>query len=140
MEPVLDVKLLAGLNKIYFDFNKSNIRPDAAKELDKVVKLMMETYPDLVIQLEAHTDPVGSHNYNDRLSESRAKSTYEYLIAQGVPEKRILSYKGYGKRKLINDCTGLKDCTQEELELNRRTEFPIVRFSRKNSTELAKSK
>ncbi len=128
LEPVMDLKVLADLNKIYFDFNKSNIRPDAARELDKVVKLMTETYPEMVIRLEAHTDPVGSHRYNDALSERRAKSTYEYLIAKGVPKSHILSYKGFGKRKTINGCTGKQDCDDQELELNRRTEFPIIQI------------
>lgn len=137
LEPVLDVKVLADLNKIYFDFNKSDIRPDAARELDKVVRLMTDTYPEMIIRLESHTDPVGSHNYNDRLSERRAKSTFEYLIAHGIEQHRIISYKGYGKRKLINDCTGLEDCDQEQLELNRRTEFPVVQLK---NNYLAKSK
>lgn len=136
LHPILDVKVLAGLNKIYFDFNKHNIRPDAAAELDKVVKLMTETYPEMIIKLESHTDPVGSHAYNDALSERRAKSTYEYLIANGVSEDRILSYKGYGERRLVNDCKGKEDCTPEELELNRRTEFPIIQI---NGRPLAKS-
>ncbi len=130
LEPVMDVKLLANLDKIYFDFNKSDIRPDAAKELDKVVKLMTVTYPDMIIHLEAHTDPIGSHAYNDNLSERRAKSTYDYLIEHGVLKEHILSYKGYGKRRLINQCTSRKDCTDEELELNRRTEFPIVQIKK----------
>ncbi|MFD2587572.1 OmpA family protein [Croceitalea marina] len=128
LEPVLDVKLLAGLNKIYFDFNKSDIRPDAAQELDKVVKLMTVTYPQMIIKLEAHTDPVGSHAYNDGLSQRRAKSTYDYLIANGVPKHHILSFKGYGKRKPINECTSKEDCSPEELELNRRTEFPVIQI------------
>ena len=131
LEPILDVKVLAGLNKIYFDFNKSNIRPDAALELDKVVKLMTKTYPDMIIKLEAHTDPVGSNNYNDALSERRAKSTYEYMIEHGVPKHHILSYKGFGKRKPINHCTSKKDCSPEELELNRRTEFPVIQIKGK---------
>uniref|UniRef100_UPI0025BE08F5 OmpA family protein n=1 Tax=Maribacter sp. TaxID=1897614 RepID=UPI0025BE08F5 len=130
LEPVLDLKLLAGLNKIYFDFNKSDIRPDAARELDKVVKVMNVTYPDMIIKLEAHTDPVGSHTYNDNLSESRAKSTYEYLIENGVSKDRIVSYKGFGKRVPINKCTSKEDCTPEELELNRRTEFPILQIKK----------
>ncbi len=117
------------LKPIYFDFDKSDIRPDAARELDKVVKLMNVTYPEMIIRLESHTDPMGSHKYNDRLSKARALSTYEYLIANGVSKERILSYKGYGKRKLINECTGKQDCSDEELELNRRTEFPIVQIS-----------
>ena len=128
LNPVLDLKLLANLKKIYFDFNKSDIRPDAARELDKVIKLMTKTYPEMVIRLEAHTDPVGSHSYNDQLSERRAKSTYEYLIANGVTIDHILSYKGFGKRRPINKCTSKKDCTPKELELNRRSEFPIVQI------------
>lgn len=128
LEPVLDLKILADLNKIYYDFNKSNIRPDAALELDKVVKLMTVTYPEMVIRLESHTDPVGSHAYNNNLSQKRAKSTYDYLIKNGVPSERILSYQGFGKRKTINDCTGKNDCSDEELELNRRTEFPIIQI------------
>ncbi len=139
LEPVLDLKLLANLNKIYFDFNKSDIRTDAALELDKVVKLMTETYLQMIIKLEAHTDPVRSHRYNDDLSERRAKSTYEYLIMNGVPRHHIISYKGFGKRILINNCTGENDCTPEELELNRRTEFPIIQIKGANNL-LAKSK
>jgi len=143
MEPVMDVKVLAGLNKIYFDFDKSNVRADAAAELDKVVNLMLNTYPYMTIKLEAHTDPVGSHQYNDRLSEARAKSTYEYLIANGVPKERILSYKGFGKRKPVNDCKTRWDCPAKILELNRRTEFPIVNIlspKSKKSLALNKSK
>ena len=130
LQPIMDVKILADLNKIYFDFNKSYIRPDAAEELDKVVKLMTITYPDMVIKLESHTDPIGSHAYNDRLSEARAKSTYEYLIQNGVRKEQIVSYKGFGERRLVNECTSRKDCTDEELELNRRTEFPILQIKK----------
>ncbi|WP_419212345.1 OmpA family protein [Maribacter sp. X9] len=130
LDPVLDLKLLANLNKIYFDFNKSDIRPDAAKELDKVIRVMNNTYPDMVIKLESHTDPVGSNEYNDDLSQRRAKSTYEYMINHGISKDRIISYKGFGKRMPINKCTGKEDCTPDELELNRRTEFPIVQIKR----------
>lgn len=126
LEPVMDVKILAGLDKIYFDFDKSDIRADAANELDKVVDLMLHTYPYMSIRLEAHTDPVGTHEYNDKLSAARAKSTYEYLVNNGVPKERILSYNGYGKRRPVNDCQNKWDCPAEMLELNRRTEFPIV--------------
>lgn len=87
---------------------------------------MVNTYPYMTIKLESHTDPVGSHAYNDKLSEARAKSTYEYLIAKGIAANRILSYKGYGKRKPVNDCKTKWDCPAEILELNRRAEFPII--------------
>jgi outer membrane protein OmpA-like peptidoglycan-associated protein/tetratricopeptide (TPR) repeat protein len=131
LEPVLDLKLLANLKKIYFDFNSSDIRPDAALELDKVIRVMTQTYKDMTIKLEAHTDPVGSDAYNDELSQRRAKSTYNYLIANGVSKDRIISYKGFGKRMPINKCTNKKDCSAEELELNRRTEFPIVQIKKR---------
>ncbi|CAN0598306.1 unnamed protein product [Ectocarpus sp. 12 AP-2014] len=84
----------------------------------------------MIIKLEAHTDPVGSHAYNDDLSERRAKSTYEYLIENGVSKDRIVSYKGFGKRVPINHCTSKQDCSAEELELNRRTEFPILQIKK----------
>ncbi|MFS4449699.1 OmpA family protein [Maribacter sp. 2307UL18-2] len=126
LQPILDAKVLANLNKIYFNSNDSYIRTDASLELDKLVVLMLETYPEMVIKIEAHTDPVGSHEYNDWLSQRRATSTYNYLVSKGVPENRIVSYTGFGKRKPINECTEANRCTPEELELNRRTEFPII--------------
>jgi len=107
LNPVLDLKLLADLNRIYFDFNKSNIRPDAAKELDKVVKVMTEVYPDMII-----------------------KSTYEYLISNGVSPSQILSYDGFGKQRPVNNCKSLKDCSSKQLGLNRRTEFPIIQIKK----------
>lgn len=128
LKPVLDAKVLAKLDKIYFDSNSSYLDKDAELELDKLVKLMTETYPSMVIKIEAHTDPSDSHIYNDWLSEKRAASTYKYLLSRGISKQRIKSYKGYGKRKPINDCTNLKNCTAEEFGLNRRCEFPVVKF------------
>jgi outer membrane protein OmpA-like peptidoglycan-associated protein len=111
----------------------STILPDAAVELDKVVKLMTETYPEMVIRLESHTDPAGSAEYNERLSARRAKSTYEYLVNNGVPKEHILSYRGYGERKPVNECTSKYDCSAEDLGLNRRTEFPVEQIRGKRS-------
>jgi outer membrane protein OmpA-like peptidoglycan-associated protein len=129
LNPVQDAKKLARINEIYFDFDDHQIREDAARELDKVVRLMLIDYPEMIIRIESHTDPRGSHKYNDRLSQLRATSTYTYLISQGVPKERILSFLGFGKRKPINDCGTRTDCTEEEYGLNRRTEMPIVRIS-----------
>ncbi|PQJ15275.1 hypothetical protein BST99_05600 [Aureicoccus marinus] len=111
----------------------NTIRLDAAVELDKVVKLMTETYPEMVIRLESHTDPAGSAEYNDRLSARRAKSTYEYLVNNGVPKEHILSYRGYGERKPVNECTSKYDCSAEDLGLNRRKEFPVEQIRGKRS-------
>ena len=141
MEPVLDVKILSGFNKIYYDFGKSNIRPDAAKELDKVIDLMVNTYPFMTIRIEAHTDPSDSDKENDALSKARATATYEYLINNGIAKERIISYEGFGDRRPVNDCKSRWDCKPELLEQNRRTEFPIVTiFSPKSQKALSENR
>ena len=127
LAPIEDVVLLADLETIYFDLDKYNIRPDAAVELDKVVELMNK-YPGMVIRLESHTDSRASDNYNMKLSTNRAKSTYEYIISQGITEDRITKYEGFGESQLINKCTSGVKCSEEEHQLNRRTEFIIIKM------------
>lgn len=112
---------------IYFDFDKSNIRKDAAVELDKLVKTMNE-YPTMVIKIESHTDSRGSKAYNRYLSDNRAKATRAYMISQGIDASRIESATGYGEDQLINECDGTVPCTKEKHELNRRSEFIIVKM------------
>ncbi|MGB7395776.1 MAG: OmpA family protein [Pricia sp.] len=111
---------------IYFSFDKSSIRPDAAKELDKLVSVMKE-YPGIAIKIESHTDSRGSRVYNEYLSDKRAKSTRDYIVSQGIAPDRIESAIGYGESQLLNQCDGTVRCTEEEHVLNRRSEFIIVR-------------
>jgi outer membrane protein OmpA-like peptidoglycan-associated protein len=118
----------AELNPIYFDFEKYNIRKEYALELDKIVRLMTADYPDMVIRIEAHTDSRGTVEYNDKLSTNRANSTYDYLIFKGINPSRITEHKGYGERRLINDCVDGANCAEEKHQLNRRTEFIIVKM------------
>ncbi|MFD1096088.1 OmpA family protein [Salegentibacter chungangensis] len=125
LQPVKDVEYLAEIDNIYFDFDKSNIRPDAAKELDKLVALMKNEYPDLVIEIGSHTDFRGSNEYNQALAERRAKSTYDYLISKGIDKNRIQSYKGYGETRPAIECDR---CTREEHQLNRRSMFKVVKM------------
>ena len=113
------------LNMIFFDFDKSNIRPDAAQELDKLVAIMKE-YPSMVIKIESHTDSRGKRAYNRWLSDNRAKSTRRYLISEGIDPKRIQSAIGYGEDRLLNECDGTVRCTEAQHQLNRRSEFIIV--------------
>jgi outer membrane protein OmpA-like peptidoglycan-associated protein len=110
---------------IHFDFDKSYIRKDASKELDKLVEVMTE-YPNMVIKIESHTDSRGSAVYNEYLSDKRAKSTRAYIISQGIDAKRIESAIGYGEQKLLNECNGRVACPEEKHYLNRRSEFIIV--------------
>ncbi len=112
---------------IYFDFDKSFIRDDASKELDKLVEVMNE-YPEMVIKIESHTDSRGSSDYNRYLSDKRAKSSRDYIISKGIDETRIESAIGYGEDMLLNDCDDKTKCTREEHEQNRRSEFIIVKM------------
>ena len=128
LNPVQDVVKLAELNTIYFDFDKYNIRNDAALELDKIVNLMQNDYPDMVIRIESHTDSRGALTYNDKLSIDRANSTYEYLISKGIDPSRITEHKGFGERRLTNGCEDGSKCEEEDHQLNRRTQFIVVKM------------
>nr|MUH39531.1 cell envelope biogenesis protein OmpA [Zobellia laminariae] len=110
---------------IYFNFDKASIRPDAAKELDKLVSVMKE-FPTIVIKVESHTDSRGTKSYNEYLSDKRAKSTRDYIISQGVDANRIESATGYGENRLLNDCNGSSPCSEADHLLNRRSEFIIL--------------
>ena len=128
LNPVPDVVKLAELNTIYFDFNKHNIRKDAALELDKIVSLMQNDYPEMVIRIESHTDSRGELTYNDKLSIDRANATYEYLISKGIDASRITEHQGFGERRLTNGCEDDEDCEEEAHQLNRRTQFIVVKM------------
>jgi outer membrane protein OmpA-like peptidoglycan-associated protein/Tol biopolymer transport system component len=106
------------LRNINYDFNKWDIRPDAAAELDKLVKILKDN-PEIFIELRSHTDAVGTNRNNLVLSQKRAESATRYLIDQGIDERRIVA-RGYGEEELLID-------TQEANEQNRRTEFKILR-------------
>ncbi|MDP5158660.1 MAG: OmpA family protein [Flaviramulus sp.] len=118
----------AQLKPIYFDFEKYNILKEYALELDKIVKLMTVDYPEMVIRIEAHTDSRGTFEYNDILSTNRAKSTYNYLISKGVNPVNITEYKGYGERRLINECSDGVSCKEAQHQLNRRTQFIVEKM------------
>lgn len=112
------------LNSIYFDFNDDQILPDAEKDLAKL-KLLMDQYPDLVIELSSHTDSRGDNNFNMKLSQRRAESTKKWLENEGIAANRIKA-KGYGETKLLNKCKDGVKCTEEEHQKNRRSEFRII--------------
>lgn len=126
--PVMDLKVLADLNTIYFDFDRYNIRPDAAKELHKIIDLLTNHYPSMIIRVESHTDSRGSNSYNDRLSIDRANSTYEYLISNGLSKQRVIAHQGYGERRLTNGCSDGVHCEEPDHQLNRRTEFKVIKM------------
>ncbi len=110
------------LNPILFDLDKSNIKPQAAFELDKVVAVMNK-YPEMVIAVGAHTDSRATDAYNLTLSEARAQSTVQYIISKGISGKRI-SGKGFGESQPKVSCGA--NCSEAEHQLNRRSEFTII--------------
>lgn len=117
---------LIKLNEIYFEFDKWDITERAIVELTKVVKLMNEDFPDMVIKIETHSDSRGNTDYNLILSQKRAESIYKYLISQNISRNRILSYTGFGESKPINKCADGEDCSEEEYRKNRRSNFVIM--------------
>lgn len=113
------------LDNIYYDFDKANIRPDAAIELDKLVKILKDN-PTIWIELSSHTDSRGNDAYNMALSQRRAESAVQYIISKGIDKNRITA-QGYGETQLLNRCANGVKCSAEEHQLNRRTEFKIVK-------------
>jgi outer membrane protein OmpA-like peptidoglycan-associated protein len=114
------------LRNIYYDYDKWDIRKDAAKELDKVVTLLRDN-PGMSIELGSHTDSRGRDVYNDTLSQRRAEAAVAYIIGKGIDKERI-SAKGYGESQLTNRCNNNAKCSEEEHQLNRRTELRITKL------------
>ncbi len=112
------------LKSIFFDFDDDKILPEAEKDLS-YLKSLMDQYPDLVIELSSHTDSRGINEYNKKLSQKRANSTKNWLVEEGVAAARIKAV-GYGETKLLNRCKDGVKCTEEEHQLNRRSEFKII--------------
>lgn len=125
---VKDLSEMVQINPINFDLNKYVIRPDAAKELDKIVDVMNK-YPNMVVELGSHTDCRASKAYNMKLSDNRAKASAEYIKKKITNPSRIYG-KGYGESRLLNNCAcegPVKSaCPEEEHEKNRRTEFKVI--------------
>jgi outer membrane protein OmpA-like peptidoglycan-associated protein len=116
------------LPKVYFDFDSANIRNKETVDLNRVVELMNTKYPKMLITIESHTDSRGPASYNKILSARRAKSTYNYLIKNGIDKSRIAGYEGYGEEQLTNRCDGTVRCTEAEHALNRRTELIVTQM------------
>ena len=119
-----------GIDIIYFDLDKSNIRPDAAVELAKVLIFMTQN-PTIKIDVRSHTDCRQTAAYNLALSDRRAKSTIAWLVKNGIAKDRLTG-KGYGESQLVNDCgcepTNASPCSEEQHQKNRRSEFIIVKL------------
>lgn len=109
---------------IYFDNDKFDIRKDAAIELKKVVGILNK-YPELIIELRAHTDAKADDEYNLKLSKKRARASIQWMLNRGVEPSRITG-KGFGETQLVNNCSNGINCSEKEHQLNRRTEFVVI--------------
>jgi len=128
IEEGMDLAKTLNIPIIYFDLDKSNIRPDAAIEIAKILQVMQD-YPTMKIDIRSHTDCRQTYEYNMLLSDRRAKSTRHWLINKGISASRLTA-KGYGETQLVNNCpcepTNKSDCSEAEHQLNRRSEFIVV--------------
>lgn len=127
LDPVAEKEVVV-LRNIYFDFDKADIRPDAALELDKIAAFL-NSDPSVRIELSAHADSRGSHDYNMKLTQRRADSSVAYLVSKGIAADRLVA-KGYGFTKLANHCAKGVECTEEEHQWNRRVEFFVIENGR----------
>lgn len=119
-----DLAKTFGIKIIYFDLDKWNIRPDTATDLAKIVDAMQE-YPTMKVDVRSHTDSRQTHKYNEKLSDRRAKSTVAWMVNDGINASRLTG-KGYGETQLVNKCADGVECSEEEHQLNRRSEFIIT--------------
>lgn len=108
------------IENIYYDFDKATLRPESKLELDKLVKLLKEN-PNLLVEINSHTDERGTHEYNMKLSQARAESVVNYLIEHGISSDRLIA-RGYGKTRPVIPHAR----TEEEHQVNRRTSFRIL--------------
>ncbi len=126
LEPVFQVGQTFELENIYYDFDKHDIRPDAAAILDGLVRTLRDN-PTLKIELSSHTDSRGTHAYNEALSQRRAQSAVDYLVSRGIARDRMVA-KGYGETRLVNRCADGVPCSRAEHQANRRTEVTVLEF------------
>lgn len=110
------------LSNIFFDFNKSTLRPTSYKALNSLLS-MLKQYPTMVVEISGHTDNVGSMDYNQKLSENRANVVRDYLVRNGINSKNIAAFgRSFRQPIASND-------TEQGRQMNRRTEFKIVRMN-----------
>jgi len=118
------------VKNIYYDFNKSDIRPDAAVELNKLVS-RLRSNPTIKIELGSHTDSRGNDEYNKKLSQRRAEAAVKYIVRKGIDQGRVTA-RGYGESALKIAVAS----TEEDHQANRRTEFKVTGFLKTETIDL----
>lgn len=126
VEEGTDLAKIFDISIIYFDLDKWNIRPDAARDIQKIIEVMKQ-YPNMQVAIRSHTDSRQTHKYNELLSDRRAKSTLEFMVKNGI-ERDHLTAQGFGETELVNGCSDGVPCSEAEHQLNRRSEFIVVKM------------
>lgn len=112
------------IENLLFDYGKYDLREDSKKELDKLSEFL-KTNNTIKIELSSHTDSRYGKEFNYNLSKNRSKSCLDYLLSQGIDARRIRT-KAYGESRLLNRCSDGVECSEEEHQVNRRTEIKIL--------------
>ena len=119
------VPLTIDLKGVNFDFDKATLRPDAVAILDEAIAIV-KRYPDMRVEVAGHTDSIGSEQYNQGLSERRARTVYDYLTSHGIDASRLTGPTGYGESRPIAPNTNPDGSDNPEgRALNRRTELNV---------------
>ena len=118
----IEVGITVRLNNIFFDFDKTTLRPESIPQLERVVQFMEEN-PTVVVEIGGHTDSKGSDEYNINLSQGRADAVVDYVIDRGVDFSRIIT-RGYGEHHPLDT-----NATDEGRQTNRRVEFKILEIN-----------
>jgi outer membrane protein OmpA-like peptidoglycan-associated protein/Tol biopolymer transport system component len=113
------------LKTVYFDYDKSGIRADAAEAMRYNLELLKKN-PNAKIVLSGHTDARGNDEYNNALSQRRVNAIRQYLIANGISKSRIITAEGKGESQPANKCTDDVECSEPDHQLNRRVEMKVV--------------
>lgn len=112
------------LKDIYYDFDKWYIREESEPELNKLLGFLQEN-SSVIVEIGSHTDARAPYDYNIRLSQKRAQSVVNWLVARGISKSRLKA-KGYGETQPRNGCVDGVTCTEYEHQRNRRTEFRVI--------------
>ena len=113
-----------GIAPVYYDLDKYYLRPQDSLRLQKIVALLKK-YPEIKIEVGSHTDSRASKEYNIKLSRNRTNSVVRFLVNNGISRDRLVA-KWYGESQPVNGCVDGVECTEEQHQLNRRTEFKII--------------
>jgi outer membrane protein OmpA-like peptidoglycan-associated protein/tetratricopeptide (TPR) repeat protein len=115
---------VAYLLNIYYDSGRASVRKEGLVELEKLLALLKEN-TDIKLEISSHTDSKGSASANEKLSQRRANAIVTYLVHKGINRKQLIG-KGYGENQPVNHCVDGISCSEEEYQLNRRTEFKVL--------------